>query len=101
MKLTGQGNVECGNDNGHGGNFSIGFRSVNLPPQNANFNPAITSNSLMILSFNFFKLDCNAKVQTDVGTKEAFAVRGTITLTGTATDTSNRTSTGQLQIQVP
>ena len=101
MKLTAQGNVSCSADNGTGGIFSIGFRAVSLPPQSANFNPPVTSNSLLIVPFDFFKIDCQATAQTDNGPKEAFADKGTITLTGTATDTSNRTSTGQLEIQVP
>jgi hypothetical protein len=102
MTLQAQGSPVCGNDNGTGGNFTIGNHTVILPPpQSANFNPTVTSNSLLITGFNFFKLDCNAKVVTDNGTKEAFAQSGTITLTGTATDTSGRTTTGTLQVHFP
>jgi hypothetical protein len=101
MKLTAQGNVEGSADSGSGGIFTNGFHTVSLPPQSTTFSPAVTSNSLLITPFDFFKIDTQSIVQTDHGPKEGFADRGTITLTGTATDTSGRTSTGQLQIQVP
>jgi hypothetical protein len=101
MKLTAEGNVEGSADNGTGGTFTNGFHTVSLPPQSTTFNPAVTSSSLLITSFDFFKIDTHSIVNTDNGPKEGFADKGTITLTGTATDTSGRTSTGQLQIQVP
>jgi hypothetical protein len=101
MKLTTQGNVECFADNGTGGIFTAGIRAVSLPPQSTTFNPPVTNNSLLITPFDFFKIDCHTTAQTDNGPKEAFAVKGEITLSGTATDTSSRTTTGQLQIQVP
>jgi hypothetical protein len=101
MKLTAQGSVECKADNGSGAQFTIGFRPVSFPPQSTTFSPVVTSNSLLITPFNFFKIDCHAVAHTDHGPKEAFADNGTITLTGTATDTSNRSSTGQLQVQAP
>jgi hypothetical protein len=101
MTLTAQGNVEGAADDGTGGIFTNGFHTVSLPPQNTAFNPVVTSNSLLITPFDFFKIDTHSIVQTDKGPKEGFADKGTITLTGTAKDTAGRTSTGQLQIQVP
>jgi len=101
MTLNAQGNPVCSADNGTGGIFSIGNRPVSFPPQSTTFNPTVSSNSLLITPFTFFQIDCHAVAHTDNGPKEAYASSGTITLTGTATDTVNRVSTGQLQVQVP
>jgi hypothetical protein len=101
MTLDAQGNPVCSADNGTGGIFTIGNRPVSFPPQSTTFNPTVSSNSLLISPFVFFKIDCQAIAHTDNGPKEAYASSGTITLTGTATDTVNRKSTGTLQVQLP
>jgi hypothetical protein len=101
MTLKTQGNAECTADNGTGGIFTVGNRPVTFPAESTTFNPMVSSNSLLISPFNFFQIDCHVMAQTDHGPKEAYASSGTVTLVGTATDSVNRTSTGQLQVQVP
>jgi hypothetical protein len=104
ITLQAQGNPACAANNGTGGVYTAGNQSVSLPPQSTNFNPVVNSNTLLITGFVFYQFDCNVMVpvsNTPPVSKEAYAVSGIIVLTGTATDTSNRTTTGQLQVQVP
>lgn len=103
MTLAATGFVTCGASNNTGGNFTAGTSNdIGIAPQQTTFNPTVSSNSLLIIPFTFFQIDCHRTVQTDVGPREGFAVSpDTITLTGTATDSQNRMSTGQLQLVVP
>jgi hypothetical protein len=101
MTLNAKGNPICAGVDSSGLVTTVGNQPVSLPPINTTIHPAATSNSVQFTSFNFFQTDCHVLAHTQKGTVEAFADSGIITMTGTATDGSNRTSTGQLQITEP
>jgi hypothetical protein len=86
---------------GFNGGSSNSAVTAAMPPQNSLFKPAQNSISLSYIPVNFLQIDCRQTAMTDTGPAEAFAGSGTITLTGAATDTSKRVSTGQMTIQVP
>jgi hypothetical protein len=76
---------------------------VTIANESKTFNPAITAQALAIIGFNYYAIDCNTKLTDNRGVAvEAHAQPpGSITLTGTATDTFNRTTTATLNLVVP